>query len=187
MDDGYDFVIATFRCKGDCLGVFTIGPDSDSGVGAVFHQQSSHSGIALQHCDVQRKPLPVTRPIPVYDLRPSAEQILDNIDFTFLDGIVQPGSGHTVHTSPTDNVSSSNGFISEIMQTPAANWSIVLLGMMLVVMSTVSFYMITAYTPTFGSSVLHLASKDNLIVTLCVGISNFVWLPIMGALERSRA
>jgi metabolite-proton symporter len=73
--------------------------------------------------------------------------------------------------------------ISEIMQSLASNWSIVLLGMMLVTMTTVSFYMITAYTPTFGHSVLHLAGKDNLIVTLCVGISNFVWLPVMGALS----
>jgi MFS family permease len=55
--------------------------------------------------------------------------------------------------------------------------------MMLVTMTTVSFYMITAYTPTFGNSVLHLASKDNLIVTLCVGLSNFFWLPVMGALS----
>jgi MFS family permease len=43
--------------------------------------------------------------------------------------------------------------------------------------------MITAYTPTFGSSVLHLASSDSLIVTLCVGASNLFWLPIMGALS----
>jgi len=47
----------------------------------------------------------------------------------------------------------------------------------------VSFYMITAYTPTFGSSVLHLASIDSLIVTLCVGTSNLFWLPVMGALS----
>ena len=73
--------------------------------------------------------------------------------------------------------------LSEIMQSLAANWGIVLLGMMLVTMTTVSFYMITAYTPTFGNSVLHLASKDNLIVTLCVGVSNFLWLPVMGALS----
>src|SRR5207237_3846931 len=47
----------------------------------------------------------------------------------------------------------------------------------------VSFYMITAYTPTFGSSVLHLASINSLIVTLCVGTSNLFWLPVMGALS----
>ena len=50
-------------------------------------------------------------------------------------------------------------------------------------MTTVSFYIITAYTPTFGRVALHLAARENLIVTLCVGISNFVWLPIMGALS----
>jgi len=40
-----------------------------------------------------------------------------------------------------------------------------------------------AYTPTFGNSVLHLASTDSLVVTLCVGASNLFWLPIMGALS----
>ena len=73
--------------------------------------------------------------------------------------------------------------VSEILSSLASNWGVVLLGMMLVTMTTVSFYMITAYTPTFGNSVLHLASKTSLIVTLCVGISNLIWLPIMGALS----
>ena len=43
--------------------------------------------------------------------------------------------------------------------------------------------MITAYTPTFGSSVLHLAANGNMMVTLCVGASNFFWLPVMGSLS----
>jgi len=43
--------------------------------------------------------------------------------------------------------------------------------------------MITAYTPTFGGTVLRLAAKDSMIVTLCVGASNFLWLPIMGAVS----
>ena len=73
--------------------------------------------------------------------------------------------------------------VAEILRSLGANWSIVLLGMMLVTMTTVSFYMITAYTPTFGGSVLHLASKDSLIVTLCVGLSNLFWLPVMGSLS----
>jgi MFS family permease len=54
---------------------------------------------------------------------------------------------------------------------------------MMVTMTTVSFYMITAYTPTFGSSELHLAAMDSLVVTLCVGASNLFWLPIMGSLS----
>jgi MFS family permease len=73
--------------------------------------------------------------------------------------------------------------VPEILQSVAANWRLVALGTMLVTMTTVSFYMITAYTPTFGSAVLHLAARDNLIVTLWVGVSNFIWLPIMGALS----
>ncbi len=73
--------------------------------------------------------------------------------------------------------------ISEILRSLTANWRIVIVGMMLVTMTTVSFYMITAYTPTFGSSVLHLASIDTLLVTLCVGASNLFWLPVMGALS----
>jgi MFS family permease len=73
--------------------------------------------------------------------------------------------------------------ISEILHSLTASWRIVIIGAMLVTMTTVSFYMITAYTPTFGSSVLHLASMDSLIVTLCVGASNLFWLPVMGALS----
>jgi len=72
---------------------------------------------------------------------------------------------------------------SEILRSLTANWGIVIIGVMMVTMTTVSFYMITAYTPTFGSSVLHLASLDSLIVTLCVGASNLFWLPVMGTLS----
>src|SRR5271170_6399966 len=72
---------------------------------------------------------------------------------------------------------------AQILRSLEANWRVVLIGTMLVTMTTVSFYMITAYTPTFGSSVLHLAAIDGLVVTLCVGASNLFWLPIMGALS----
>jgi MFS family permease len=72
---------------------------------------------------------------------------------------------------------------SEILRSLSTNWGIVLIGTMMVTMTTVSFYMITAYTPTFGNSVLHLANIDSLLVTLCVGASNLFWLPVMGALS----
>jgi len=72
---------------------------------------------------------------------------------------------------------------AEIFRSLAGHWRIVLIGTFLVTMTTVSFYMITAYTPTFGNSVLHLGSRDSLLVTLCVGASNLFWLPIMGALS----
>lgn len=72
---------------------------------------------------------------------------------------------------------------SEIFRSLTANWRIVLIGTMMVTMTTVSFYMITAYTPTFGTAVLRLATMDGLIVTLCVGASNLFWLPVAGALS----
>jgi MHS family citrate/tricarballylate:H+ symporter-like MFS transporter len=71
----------------------------------------------------------------------------------------------------------------EIMQSLAANWRIVGLSIMLIAMSTSSFYLITVYTPTFGHRVLRLSNFDSLMVTVCGGISNFFWLPVMGALS----
>jgi MFS family permease len=72
---------------------------------------------------------------------------------------------------------------AEIFRSVVANWPLVLRGTAMVVMTTVSFYMITAYTPTFGNTVLHLPSGDSLLVTLCVGLSNLIWLPIAGSLS----
>jgi MFS family permease len=73
--------------------------------------------------------------------------------------------------------------IREIMTSLAMNWKIVLSGMMLSTMTTVTFYMITAYTPTFGQTALHLASLDSFKVTMCVGFSNLFWLPVMGSVS----
>jgi metabolite-proton symporter len=72
---------------------------------------------------------------------------------------------------------------SDVVSSLAANWPVVILGTMLVTMTTVSFYMITTYTPTFGQNVLHLTDKESLTVTLWVGVSNFIWLPVAGALS----
>jgi MHS family citrate/tricarballylate:H+ symporter-like MFS transporter len=71
----------------------------------------------------------------------------------------------------------------EVLQSIADNWRVVVLGMMLVTMTTVSFYLITVYAPTFGKNVLKLNAADSLLVTFCVGLSNFIWLPVMGALS----
>jgi MHS family citrate/tricarballylate:H+ symporter-like MFS transporter len=71
----------------------------------------------------------------------------------------------------------------EILRSMARNWPLITAGMMLVVMTTVSFYLITVYTPTFGKSVLKLSAMDALLVTFCVGLSNFILLPVMGALS----
>ena len=64
-----------------------------------------------------------------------------------------------------------------------ANWAPVVLGIMLSVLTVTTFYLITAYTPTFGLQALHLHAIDTLKVTLCVGVSNFLWVPIGGILS----
>jgi MFS family permease len=69
----------------------------------------------------------------------------------------------------------------ELLGSLATSWKPIALGVAFVTMSTVSFYVITAYTPTFGTSVLHLSKSESLAVTVCVGASNLFWLPVMGA------
>jgi metabolite-proton symporter len=73
--------------------------------------------------------------------------------------------------------------ISEILHSLVANWKIVAVGVLLSTMTTVCFYLITAYTPTYGREVLHLTSRESLIVTVCVGLSNFFWLPVGGIIS----
>lgn len=72
---------------------------------------------------------------------------------------------------------------SAVFRSIAVNWQVVALGTLLATMTTVSFYFITAYTPTFGSAVLHLRPRDALTVTLCVGLCNFLLLPTMGTVS----
>ena len=73
--------------------------------------------------------------------------------------------------------------VSEIWRTVMTNWRLMILGMMLSITTTVTFYLITAYMPTYGSSVLHLTTTSSMLVTLLVGISNLCLLPAMGALS----
>ncbi|MGF6757380.1 MFS transporter [Paraburkholderia sp. GAS42] len=54
---------------------------------------------------------------------------------------------------------------------------------MLVTMTAVMFNLITAYTPTYGQSALHLPAIDTFFVTMAVGLTNFTMLPIVGALS----
>ena len=73
--------------------------------------------------------------------------------------------------------------IGEIMKSMIDNAGLIFAGTGLVIMTTASFYLITTYTPTYGKTVLHLSSLDSLIVTVCVGVSNLVWLPVSGAVS----
>jgi MHS family citrate/tricarballylate:H+ symporter-like MFS transporter len=72
---------------------------------------------------------------------------------------------------------------SEVFASAVANWRIVVLGMMMAVLTTTTFYFVTVYTPTFGKTVLKLTSQEALIVTLLVAVTNFIWNPVGGALS----
>src|SRR5437588_9319487 len=71
----------------------------------------------------------------------------------------------------------------EVFASAIANWRIVVLGMMIAVLTTTTFYFITVYTPTFGKTVLKLSTSDALLVTLLVAVTNFIWNPVGGALS----
>jgi MHS family citrate/tricarballylate:H+ symporter-like MFS transporter len=72
---------------------------------------------------------------------------------------------------------------SEVFASALANWRIVILGMMIAVLTTTTFYFVTVYTPTFGKTVLKLSSQDALLVTLLVAVTNFIWNPVGGAVS----
>jgi MHS family citrate/tricarballylate:H+ symporter-like MFS transporter len=71
----------------------------------------------------------------------------------------------------------------QVFHSMIRSWGVVLAGMLLVSMTTTTFYLITVYAPTFGGSVLKLSVADSLTVTFFVGISNFLWLPLGGVLS----
>lgn len=73
--------------------------------------------------------------------------------------------------------------MGQIMRSLVANWRIVLLGSMTMTMTTITFYFIATYTPTYGSTTLKLAATTSMAVTLCVGLANFILLPLMGMLS----
>jgi MHS family citrate/tricarballylate:H+ symporter-like MFS transporter len=72
---------------------------------------------------------------------------------------------------------------AQILRSVAQNWQTVFLGMNLVALTTVMFYFTTVYTPSFGRDVLKLPELDSLLVTMCVAVMNFIWLPVGGALS----
>ncbi|PAF48383.1 citrate-proton symporter [Helicobacter sp. 12S02634-8] len=73
--------------------------------------------------------------------------------------------------------------LSAMLVNIVQNWQVMILGSLFVMMTTVTFYFITAYTPTFANKVLHLSRLDSFIVTAIVGLSNLFWLPVAGALS----
>ena len=70
----------------------------------------------------------------------------------------------------------------EVLRVVGANWPLVVNGMALSVMTTVSFYLITAYTPTYAQQALRMGPNEVFLVTFLIGLSNLAWLPVGGIL-----
>jgi MFS family permease len=73
--------------------------------------------------------------------------------------------------------------LAQIWRTLWVNWRRVGTAMMMITLTAVMFYLITAYMAGFGSDVLHLSPVDSFLVTICTGFANLVWIPIMGSLS----
>src|SRR4051794_266528 len=71
---------------------------------------------------------------------------------------------------------------SEVFASAVANWRIVILGMMIAVLTTTTFYFVTVYAPGFGKQ-LNLSPTGTLLITLLVAVTNFIWNPVGGAIS----
>lgn len=89
----------------------------------------------------------------------------------------------SLEETPSFRARTHHPSVRTIFASLARNGKLIAFGTLLVAMSTVAFYLITAYSPTYGNVVLHLSARASLTVTLCVGLSNFVLLPVMGSLS----
>ena len=72
---------------------------------------------------------------------------------------------------------------SHLLKDLVWHWRLIIKGVGLGLTSSVLFYFITAYTPTFGRQELHLTASESMFITLLVGASNLFWLPISGSLS----
>jgi MFS family permease len=59
----------------------------------------------------------------------------------------------------------------------------IILCSLIVVLTSVSFYMLTAYIPTYAKLEINLNQDDAFLMAICVSLSNFILLPLMGSLS----
>ena len=71
----------------------------------------------------------------------------------------------------------------EIYRSLLQHWAIVLTAVLLVTLTSVFFYLITAYTPTYEVQVLGLSDRDSFVLAVVVGVANFIWIPVRGGLS----
>ncbi|CAB3757131.1 MFS transporter [Paraburkholderia solisilvae] len=73
--------------------------------------------------------------------------------------------------------------VGDIFRSLASNWKVIAWSTMLVTLTSIMFYLITAYTPTYGRAVLGLKPIDTFWVTIGVATTTFIMIPLMAALS----
>jgi MFS family permease len=73
--------------------------------------------------------------------------------------------------------------VGSIFRSLASNWKIIAWSTMLVTLTSIMFYLITAYTPTYGRAVLGLKPIDTFWVTIGVATTTFIMIPVMAAVS----
>ncbi len=73
--------------------------------------------------------------------------------------------------------------MGRIIASIMADGRVVLAGTCIIVMATVTFYLVKIYTPSFGRTVLKHEPTQTFIATCCVAIASFIITPIMAALS----
>lgn len=85
--------------------------------------------------------------------------------------------------SPEFGSTSKHHSVKEIFMSIYQNYKVIIAGIFLVTMTTVNFYFLTTYTPTFVNKVLHFSKIESFYAVCIVGISNFIWLFVGGGLS----
>ena len=73
--------------------------------------------------------------------------------------------------------------IKDIIENTLSSIPLIMLCSFMVMLTTVSFYMITAYTPIYAKEIIHLSTAHSFLIAICIGLTNFTLLPIMGTLS----
>lgn len=70
---------------------------------------------------------------------------------------------------------------AEVVVELSRHWPLLLGACAMTILNTTAFYFVNGYTPTYGSSALHLAPLGNFEVGLALAVTSFVLLPVFGA------
>ncbi|KEZ78593.1 tricarballylate/proton symporter TcuC [Salinisphaera hydrothermalis] len=73
--------------------------------------------------------------------------------------------------------------LREVSATLAKNWQLIGNAIMMILLTSVTFYLITSYIVTYGHKILGLTSMESFIVTICMATANLFVMPGVAAIS----